>query len=353
MDRALKIVHRINATYLEDKFVVDELGEQLVKREDFDSPHDVLPVSDPNIFCELQRYGQMQTLQELLPLYQGVLDPRKVLMMLLKQMKLPNDGQDLLIPKPEPQQLNPVNENIAVTLGRPIVAFPAQDHEAHLQAHCDWIDSPLFAAIGGTSPQTLGGYLQHFKEHIAFWYGTKVHEIASKAAKHDIGDLPQNDEEDPEVGQKYDQMLAEASVHVMQAAQQSQPLLRALQCMQKLQQALKAVQPPPMMDPTQAAMADVQRQSARDKQDAQLKGQQIQQQGQESQAENQAKLQQTVLQEQGDLQRAQIEAATKQETTQEDNATAIAIKAHDAVTGAANSSNVTDGQGVGKSAPQP
>ena len=346
MDKACKIVHRINATYLEDADVQKELGEPLVTRADFDQANDVIPVSDPNIFCELQRYGQVQSLQQLLPLYPADLDPRKVLLMILKQMKLPNDGKDLLVSKPEPQQLNPVNENIALSLGRPIVAFPQQDHEAHLEAHCDFLESPLFTLLVGSNPQSAAQLIQHFKEHIAFWYGMKVHEIASqqatqvaqakdpKAQKVDIGDLPQNSQDDPEIGQLYDRMLAAASQQVMALAQQNKQLQRATQATQKLQAALQQMQPPPPTDPGQAAMADVQRQSKRDDAEMALKGQQIQQDGQKTQSDNTTRLQQTAVQEQGENQRAELAAQTKQQTTVEDNLTATQIASEKIASGA-------------------
>lgn len=351
MDRALKIVHRIDATYLEDKDVVDAIGEQLVTREDFDTANDVIPVSDPNIFCELQRYGQIQTVAQRAQLLPQVYDLRKVELLILKQLKLPNDGKDLLIPKPEPQQLNPVNENIALTLGRPIVAFPQQDHDAHLEAHCDYFESPLFQLLVGSNPASIGALLQHFKEHIAFWYGMTVHEVATQAAGKDIGEMPQNDEDDPEVAHKYDQMLAAASVHVMQQAQEDKQLQRAVQAMQKLQQMMQQMAPPPPTDPGAAAMADVQRQTKKDQTDAALKGKEIDTKAQQTQSQDTTKLQQTALQEQGEEKRAELAAATKQSTTAQDNATAISIAADKSMQGI--HSNVSDGESVGKTAPKP
>lgn len=337
MDRLLKILHRINKTYLEDKFVVEAMNEQIVTTKDFMSDEDVLPVSDPNIFCEVQRYGQIQTVAQRATLLPQIYDLRKVEELILKQMKLPNDGKDLLIPKPEPSQLNPVNENVALALGRPIVAFPQQDHEAHISAHCDFFEDPFFQMIVGSNLGAISGLLQNLKEHCVFWYATKVHEIASAAAtetaqeadptseKVDIGDLPQSDNKDPEISQMYDRMLASTSTKVMEQAKGSPILQRAIQSMQQLQKMLKDMQPPPVMDPTQAAMADVKRQTDKDQKDAELKGKEIDVRKDESEKSQQAKLAVAAQHEDAETKRKQEADLTKQQTNTQDNETALTI----------------------------
>lgn len=344
MDRFLKILHRINATWLDDKVVVDLLGEQLVTQEDFQGPSDVLPVSDPNIFCEVQRYGQIQTVAQralqlaslpLPPIY----DMRKVEELILKQMKLPNDGKDLLVQKPEPQQLNPVNENVAICLGRPVVAFPQQDHDAHINTHCDYYQNPFFQMVMGGSPQSLQAINQHLKEHIIFWYATKVHQIASQeatkaarekdpqAGKVDIGELPQNTQFDPEIGQLYDQMLAKTSSLVMQQAAQDPTLQRAAQVMQQIQQALQAMQPQ-FMDPSQAQLAAVRQKGEQAQMEHQDRQQATQVKQQDSQAKTQSQVQIAAQHEAAETQRAQLASATKQADTQANNQTQLAVEQH-------------------------
>lgn len=348
MDRLLKILHRINKTWLDDKVVVKLLGEQLVTQKDFEGPSDVLPVSDPNIFCEVQRYGQIQTVAQraiqLLTVGVQVYDMRKVEELILKQMKLPNDGKDLLVQKPEPQQMNPVNENVALCLGRPIVAFPQQDHEAHINTHCDYYENPFFQVVVGGNLQALQGLAQNLKEHVIFWYATQVHQIASKQATEvakqmdpeagevDIGELPQNTKHDPELGQLYDQMLAKTSVVVMQQSQQNQTIQRATQTIQKLQQAIQAMMPPPMQDPSHAQMASVQQKGQQaawehaDRQQATQVKQQDSQGNQQSkmviaQQHEQAETQRTVLKEQAKAQQAaqQLQADVQLEHTRMGN----------------------------------
>jgi len=363
MDKVLRIIHRLCGTYLNDADVMNELGEQLVTRSDFQGVSDVLPASDPNIFCELQRYAQVQTVAQRSQLLPQVYDLRKVEELILKQMRLPNDGKDLLVPKPEAMQMNPVNENVALAMARPIVAFPEQDHDAHIQAHCEFLQNPMFAMIVGSTPQSASALIQHLKEHMSFWYAMQVHKLASDAAtkvakekdpksgRVDIGTLPQHSPQDPEVGQLYDQMLVKASTQVMQQASQDTGIKMAVEVIQKLQQALQQMQPPPPMDPGQAAMAETQRKAAKDKSDAALKGQELQQDGQQGQADNAAKLQQTALENQGRQQTQDMADQTKLTTTALDNTTAESIATEKALTGA--STNLKDGEAVGKGTPKP
>jgi hypothetical protein len=335
MDRLLKILHRINKTWLDDHVVTELLGEQLVTQKDFEGPNDVIPVSDPNIFCEVQRYGQIQTVAQralqlaVTPGGAGIYDMRKVEELILKQMKLPNDGKDLLVQKPEPQQMNPINENVAVCLGRPIVAFPQQDHEAHIQAHCDFYENPFFSAVVSSNPQAMQGLMGNLKEHVIFWYATKVHQIASEhatqvaksmdpqAGEVDIGELPQHSQHDPQLSQLYDQMLAKTSTQVMQLAQQDQTLQRAIQTMGKIQQALQAMLPPPMMDPSHAQMASVQQKAKQAEQEHADRQQANTVKQQDSQGNQQTKLAIAREHEQAETARTQMKEQAKQIQTQQ------------------------------------
>lgn len=358
MDKILKILHRLNATYLNDADVMKELGEQLVQRVDFEGPNDVLPASDPNIFCELQRYAQVQTVAQRAQLLPQVYDLYKVEKLILKQMRLPNDGVDLLVSRPEPTQMNPVNENVALVMGRPIVAFPEQDHESHIFAHCAFVQNPLFAMIVGNTPQSAQQLMQHLKEHISFWYAMQVHLLASmhatqvarsrdpKSEAIDIGALPQQAAEDPQIAQLYDKMLAVASNKVMQAAQSNQAIQLAVQVIEKMQQALQQMQAQqPMMDPSLAQMAETQRKAKRDQGDLQLGQQELQQKGQLGQGDQQVKLAIAQGEQTTTMQKAQLDDQTKVGITQMDNQAAQQVAAEKALVGA--STNVKDGTQMG------
>ena len=309
MGQLLSILHRLNRMYLNDDDVEAELGEELATRKDFDKPTDVVPVSDPNIFSEAQRFAQVQAIAQRSlnnPLY----NQRKVEERILETLRIP-DPQDLLAPMQEPKEQNAVSENVAATLGKPVVAFPEQDHIAHLKTHLSFMLSPMFGMSQLMAPTFLPAIIGHIKEHLVLWYATSVFQIGSQEAGSDLGDLIKKNK-DSKSKQAFDRMLAEASVMAVKDGTQLFASLPPV--IQQAQQMMKQFAPPPPMDPTQVASQDVQRRAAADQQKAAADQQKTQIDQQKLQID-QAKLQQD---QQSDAQKTQISAAEMQQRAQSD-----------------------------------
>lgn len=304
MGKTLKVLHRLNATYLDEQVVIDELGELIVKRSDFEGPMDVVPVSDPNIFSEIQRFAQLQLIEQRAQAMPQLYDLRKVEEMILDRTKIPN-ARDLLIKQPEPQRLNAVNENVAATMGAPIVAFPDQDHLSHIQVHLSYITNPLLGASQIMAPIVIPSMLNHVKDHLALWYVNETVRVASEAAGMDIAKLM--DPDNPAVDQEFDRMLAAADLRVEQQAMQQ---LQAIpEIIKQATQVLQSFQPPPPMDPSQVAMqiqtAETQRRAQADQVKAQI---------------DQAKIAATTQMKTAEIQ-------SKEQINREDNQTAMLIAA--------------------------
>jgi hypothetical protein len=363
MGKLLMVLHRLNATYLEDDEVVKATGEKMCFKADFDAPDDVVPVSDPEIFSELQRVAQVQTLMQRAAIAPDLYDRRKVEMAGLKLMKL-SDPEQYLIPKPEPKPLNAVNENIAASLGQPITAFPDQDHLGHIQVHLQFIEDPIFGANPLMAAQSISGLLENVKQHMLFWYGQQVHRIASEAAGVDISQFMTI--KDTEVQTKFDGMLAAAIPHVHQLAQSAFGKLPPI--IQKAQGILKQYSPPPPVDPgavaqqkvtsdTQIAQQKMAQQAQTDAQMQQLKQAELAQGGQQAQADNQVDTQTNQLDNSTKLQVAGQNDQTKQSVVESQNATKLTTTAEDnrvaeeiagAEIAAGKSTQIKDGQAVGK-----
>jgi len=305
MARMLRILHRLNAMYLDDEMLEREAGEELASREDFNGPLDVVPVSDPNIFSETQRYAQMQAVAQRAQAMPQLYDLRKVEEQVLQTLKIPN-AKDLLAPALTPQEQNAVNENVTASLGRPVTAFPEQDHLAHLQTHLAYMTSPLFGANPLVAPAFLPAILNHIKEHLVMWYAAAVFDIASEATGRDIGDMLREMREDEdateEEKQALDRMLAVASVAALNGSQNVQLLQALPPVIQQAQQMLQQMQPQQQQDPKLAIEGQklqIAQQTAQQK--AQIDGQKLQLQAQDQQTD--AQLQQMDLQA-----RVQIEA---------------------------------------------
>ena len=337
MGRTLKVLHRINAMYLENDEVKDETGQLLVRRSDFEGPMDVVPVSDPNIFSEAQRFAQVQALSQRAMALPQVYNIRKVEERILQQLRVPNP-KELLVAAPEPKEMNAINENVAATLGRPISAFPEQDHLAHLQVHLDYLTSPILGSSMLMAPTFVPGILNHIKEHIALWYATHVFEVASKAAGQDISEFQKI--RDVEVKKSFDQLLAAASQKVVPNASQAFGAIPQIvqQAMGMLQQ-LSGMNAP--QDPRMAAqMAETQRKAAADQASLQVKQAELQlEQAKAAQAAAETAQRQSdnlkremIKQDRLDNRQA-AELEVKMATNREDNDTAKQIAAMEAITG--------------------
>lgn len=337
MGRTLRVLHRINAMYLENDEVKNELGELIVKRSDFLGPMDIVPVSDPNIFSEAQRFAQVQAVSQRAMALPQIYDLRKVEERLLNQLRIPN-AKDLLLPAPKPKEMNAINENVAASLGRPVSAFPEQDHLAHIQVHLDYLTSPVLGGSVLMSGTYIPIILNHLKEHIALWYATHVFEVASEAAGRDISEFQQT--KDAKVKQSFDQLLAATSQRVVPNAGQAfgaipQIVQQAMATMQQLQQGMGPQDPA-----VAAAMAEVQRKAQADQINAQTKQAQLQLDAQKAQAaaqSNQIKMQQAaqreVLKQDRLDQRQRAELEVKLITNREDNQTAKEIAAAEVISG--------------------
>ena len=347
MARVLRLLFRLNKTYLEESEVVDETGELLVKRSDFEGPMNVVPVSDPNIFSEAQRFAQVQAVMQRAQAMPQLYDLRKVEEMFLERLKIPH-GKELLLPKQQPLELNAVNENIAATMRRPIVAFPEQDHLAHLQVHLDFVTSPMFGGNRIIGSAALPILLDHIKEHMVLWYANQVFEEASDAAQVDIGEI-QKDATTKEK-KSLDQVLAATSQVVTKQADEAFSSLP--QIIEQAIQTLQQFAPPPPPDPRIGVMQkQIEAQQAKDQADAQYKQQKLQSDTQAKAMEIQAKSQerlQAIQQRMAELQeefkkelmrqeaedrRTQAQIQARLEMNESDNQTAKQLAALEVATG--------------------
>lgn len=327
MARCLKILHRLDRDYLDDKMVIREIGEPLVTRADFQGPMDIIPVSDPNIFNESQRFAQVQAVAQRSALVPHLYDQRKVEELILSRLKLPNP-ENLLVKAPVPLKLNAVNENVATCLNRPIVAFPDQDHLAHLQVHLDFMKSPMFGQLIIIGPSFIPPMLQHIKEHLVLYYVTHTVELLEHASGEKISDMMSDD---PEIEPMFDQMLAAASHHVIMGSEQAFKGVPAI--IQQAIEFLKANAPSMPQDPkAQVQEQEVQRKSKRDEQDQIDKAQDRELETKKLEVETdstnkkvQVQIQDTSTREAHEDARTSLETTTRHVMNQEDNETAKEI----------------------------
>lgn len=193
MSRVFKILHRINSAYLTEEDIEAQVGEMEIEPSDFDGPLDVVPVSDPHIFSETQRFAQTQAIMQRAAALPQMYDARKVEEMFLRAMKVPDD---LLAPKPGEDDLDPASENVAAAMARPIYVLPKQDHVVHLTAHLAFLKSPVFGANPVIAKTFLLPMVNHLRDHMLNYYLTEAHagvklaeekELIGKDSREELG----------------------------------------------------------------------------------------------------------------------------------------------------------------------
>jgi chaperonin GroES len=299
MAQVLKVMHRLNSAYLTEEMVMDEFGEKMVDPSDFDGPLDVIPVSDPNIFSETQRFAQVQAVQQRAMALPQLYDIRKVEELFLKQLKIP-EGEELLIPKPEPKDIDPIQENFAASVGKPIGALPEQEHIAHLRVHLAFLQSPMFGQNPTIAPMFVPAIVAHIKDHLLMHY-MKMTRQGLEAASNN-GQLGEDDA----------MQEAQAAVEIQQAIEQAIPP-EFLQIVNAAFQQAQQFQPPQPQDPTQASAA-VQREAIQQR--AQSDQMRVQAQQQRDQVQAQTQMQRDQVQAQSQAQRDAIQAELQQRQAQ-------------------------------------
>lgn len=255
MTRAFRILARLNKKHLSIAEQLTNLGEVLATRNDFAEPLGVIPVSDPNIFSEAQRFAQMQMV---LGLAQGV-DPKtgeptataklhnlyESLKRLYEIAKIP-DFDRLLPPPPHPEELNAAAENMASLMSRPIMAFAPQDHFAHIETHMRFITDPFLGGSGMAAQNTMPMMMEHVKQHLGYLYLELLGQVVQRATGEKIEVLMQD-----KGGQAFlDRVIAMASKIVHGLLQQRLAPLGGV--ITSVLKQIAEMQMPQAMDPAQA-----------------------------------------------------------------------------------------------------
>jgi hypothetical protein len=179
MARCFKILHRINSAYMTEEDIEGNEAGLEIEPEDFDGPLDVIPVSDPAIFSEAQRFAQIQAIMQRAQAAPNLYDARKVEELFLQTMKIKPD--EVLVEPPASDDVDPVSENVAAALGQPVYVLPQQDHMAHIMAHMSFLKSPVF----GSNPVIMKTYIYpmalHLRDHLLNYYLKESHDAVDKA----------------------------------------------------------------------------------------------------------------------------------------------------------------------------
>lgn len=337
MGRVFKIIHRLNSAYLTEEDIRAQAGDLDIKPSDFDGPLDIVPVSDPAIFSETQRFAQVQALLQRSAMLPQLYDQRKVEGMFLRSMKLSEN--DVLQPQAGEENVDPVSENVAATMGRPVYVMPKQDHITHLKVHMSFLQSPLF----GQNPVIARTYLYpmatHLRDHLLNYYLTEAHEAVQGAEKEELIESEASEQMKIilQVQQVIEQQLggfAQTLAQIDQAAQQfkPQPPMPPDNSIQVAQMNVQAQQQA-LQQRAQADQARLQFQQADAQQRAQLEQAKLQQAQQSEQQKAAQAMQTEMLRQQSDNERTQLETQVRYQMNVDDNNTALRLAAAEIASG--------------------
>ena len=206
-----KLIAKNNAKFLPEQFEFSLAGvTQFVNSTDFDAKIDIIPVSDPNVFSTAQRIAQAQSVLQLSQAQPNLYDQYEAHKRMLEAIRIPNIDEVLEKPQ-EASRIDPVDENMSVMYGKPIRAFPEQDHDSHIAVHMQFLQDPsLGGNPGARNLQPI--LIAHIAEHIALLYRQRM----QSAIGIDLAPLPnirdpkfQFDDISPELDMQISQRASE------------------------------------------------------------------------------------------------------------------------------------------------
>lgn len=298
-----KMLAKLNSLYLPESFQFAVSGaSETIYAADFNDRIDIIPVSDPNIFSTAQRIAQAQAILQMAQSAPQLHDMYEAYKRMYEAIRIPNIDEILKKPQEAPR-LDPIDENMSVMYGKPIRAFPEQDHDAHIAVHMQFLQDPSLA--GNPGAKALQPVLiAHIAEHIALLYRNRM-QASIAVPLPNVPDLRDKDFEFDDIDPRMDMLISQRAAQVVQQAPQMQaiqaiqqagagqqnPLQYAQQLAQLEAQALQA-----------RTQAEIQADQAKAKSDIEIDQAKAQQDMQIQKAKTEAELQAKIAKLEADLQ---------------------------------------------------
>ena len=274
MKQEFKLLKAIMAEYAPSQYSYQpHRGGINARRADYDSV-DVIPVSDPNSSTMAQRVVQYQAVLQMAQSAPQIYDLPQLHRQMIEVLGVKN--ADKLVPtKDDATPVDPVSENMAALVGKPMKAFLYQDHDAHIATHMAFMQDPMVAQSIGQNPQAqqiMMSLQAHIAEHLGFNYRKQIEERLGVPLPPP--DQPLSEEVEVELAK----LVADAGKQLTQAHQQQAAQRQAQQQAQdpvlQLRQQEVAVK-----------QAEVQRKAQKDQADMALQQADLQRKAQKDQAD--------------------------------------------------------------------
>ena len=271
LKRELKLLKKIIADYTPEEYDYEPTeGSRRAKKSDYDNV-DVIPVSDPNASTMAQKIVQYQAALQL-----AQTAPQLYNLPLLHRQMLDvlgiKDAQKLVPMDEDQKPTDPISENQNLLKNKPVKAFLAQNHAAHIAVHMSMAQDPKIQALVKNVPQLAqqleATLMAHVFDHLGMQYRGEIEKQLGMTLP------PQHDEngEDinmpPDVEARLSPLLAQAAA---QLVQQNSAQAAQQQAQQQAQDPIIQMQ----MQELQIKAQEQQRKSQRDVADIQLEQQRL------------------------------------------------------------------------------
>ena len=271
MRQEFKLLKEIIRDYAPAEYSYEpEDGDRTARKADYDMV-DVIPVSDPNAATMAQKVVQYQAALQLAQTAPQLYDLPVLHRQMLEVLGIKN-YQKLVPVADDAKPRDPITENMDILKGKPVKAFLAQDHAAHITVHMAMGQDPHIQQLVGADPQ-LAQKLQatiaaHVADHLGMEYRKQMEQMMGQTLP------PYEDERDeemmpPDMEAKVAQMAAQAATQMLQMHQQEAQ-------QQKAQQAAQDPLIQLQQQELQIKGQDLQRKAQKDQSDAALKAAQLQ-----------------------------------------------------------------------------
>lgn len=260
MKQEFKLLKSIMAEYAAAEYGYNPARGDITAKADDYTMVDVIPVSDPNSSTMAQRVVQYQAALQMAQTAPQIYDLPQLHRQMIEVLGIKN-AEKLIPLEGDMTPTDPVSENMAALVGKPMKAFIYQDHQAHIASHMAFMQDPQVAQMIGQNPQAqqiMMSLQAHIAEHLGFQYRQQIEEKLGVA-------LPAPGQEMPEeIEVQLSRLVADAGQQLTQAKQQQAAQAAAQQQAQDPMFQLKQQE-------LAVKQAEVQRKAQKDMADAQAK----------------------------------------------------------------------------------
>lgn len=243
MTRLLGIVNRLNRDNLPANNQLNPLEGTPrtadLTAEDFEDSSDIVPISDPKVFSELQRYQQAQMGLQLMQMYPQHFNQKAMIRILMETGNV-RFTDEVLLDDPEPQPISPIEENLKMMQGEKVTPMIEDDQLMHIETIKSFLSSTFLGLNPVMAPTYLPLALENISKRVVYWHINRL-----KTLSNDTQDPTQQALILTQVTQEANQIFAD----LVPIAQQAAQLLQSLQ---------------PQDPATKVAMAEIDRETKRD-----------------------------------------------------------------------------------------